>query len=389
MQFIKNPNFNFMKYKYIALVFSGLIILTGVINIAVGKGINYGIDFAGGTLVRIIFREPVTVSEIRQDLRNVGLENNRIQEFGDTEREFIIRTFEEEAEERAEEEKEAHEVVAQLVVDAMRTEEEKSAIAQGIPDLNSIDENFLTELLRPEFPERADELAQRIVALRNSQELGGLIQDYSQLSELAGLSPDVISFLEKETFLSRFSVLSKETVGPQIGHDLRRKATQATIWALLGMLIYIGIRFQYAYGVSAIITLVHDVLIVMGIFSFTNRELNLPVIAAILTLVGYSLNDTIVIFDRVRDNLKLLRKTDFTNLLNTSINQTLSRTAITSGTTFVTVFILFLFGGEVINDFAFTMMIGVIIGTFSSIYLSCSMLYFWKKIFKPKKGLKK
>lgn len=389
MQFIKNPNFNFMKYKYIALMFSGLIILTGLINITVGKGINYGIDFAGGTLVRIIFREPVTISEIRQDLRAVGLENNRIQEFGDTEREFIIRTFEEEAEERAGEEEEAHEVVAQLVVDALRTEEEKTAITQGIPDLNSIDENFLAELLRPEFPEQADELAQRIVALRNSPELGGLIQDYSQLSEMAGLSPEVISFLEKETFLSRFSVLSKETVGPQIGHDLRRKATQATIWALLGMLIYIGIRFQYAYGVSAIITLAHDVLIVMGLFSLTNRELNLPVIAAVLTLVGYSLNDTIVIFDRVRDNLKLLRKTDFNHLLNTSVNQTLSRTAITSGTTFVTVFILFLFGGEVINDFAFMMMIGVIIGTFSSIYLSCSMLYFWKKLFKPKKGLGK
>lgn len=389
MQFIKNTNIDFMKYKYIALVFSGLIILTGLINITVGKGISYGIDFAGGTLVRIIFRGEVSVANIRQDLRNVGIENNRIQEIGESGREYVIRTFEQEAEAQAGEEIEAHEYVAQLVVDALRTEEEKSALAQGLPDLNSIDENFLGELLQPEYPERAEELAQRIVALRNSQELGGLIQDYNQLSEMAGLSPELISFLERETFLSQFAVLSKETVGPQIGRDLRRKATQATIWALFGMLIYIGIRFQYAYGVSAILTLAHDVLITVGIFSLTNRELNLPVIAAILTIVGYSLNDTIVIFDRVRDNLKLIRKSDFNSLLNTSINQTLSRTVITSGTTFLTVVTLFLFGGEVINDFAFTMMIGVIIGTFSSIYLSCSTLYFWKKIFKPKKGLGK
>ncbi|MFO7866419.1 MAG: protein translocase subunit SecF [Candidatus Aminicenantes bacterium] len=378
-----------MKYKNIALAVSGLIILTGLINITVGTGINYGIDFAGGTMVRMIFRDQVSVAEIRGDLRNVGVEGSRIQEVGQSGREYIIRTYKEEAEEISAEEMEAHEYVAQLVVDAMRNEEEKSAIARDLPDLNSIDESFLTELLQPEFPGRAEELSQRIVSLRNSAQLEGLIQDYSQLSEMAGLSQEVISYLEDKTFLSHFAVLSKETVGPQIGHDLRRKATQATIWALLGMLIYIGIRFQYAYGVSAIFTLAHDVLITMGIFSLTNRELNLPVIAAILTLVGYSLNDTIVIFDRVRDNIKLLRKADFKSLLNTSVNQTLSRTFVTSGTTFLTVATLFVFGGEVINDFAFTMMIGVVVGTYSSIYLSCTTLYFWKILFKPKKGLGK
>ena len=145
------------------------------------------------------------------------------------------------------------------------------------------------------------------------------------------------------------------------------------------MLIYIGIRFKFAFGVAAIFTLAHDVIITLGIFSFTNREINLPVIAAILTIVGYSLNDTIVIFDRVRDNIKLLRKNNLDQILDTSINQTLSRTIITSGTTFVTV----------INDFAFTMMIGVVIGTYSSIYQLCSLLYLWNKFFKPKKGLGK
>ena len=217
----------------------------------------------------------------------------------------------------------------------------------------------------------------------------GIILDYSQLETIEGINIEVINYLKKNAFLSRLSVLSKESVGPQVGEDLRRKATQATIWALVGMLIYIGIRFKYAYGVAAILTLAHDVLLTLGLFSLTNREINLPVIAAIMTLVGYSLNDTIVIFDRVRDNLKLLRKRKFGDLLNISINQTLSRTIITSGTTFLTVFTLFLLGGEVISDFAFTMMIGVVIGTYSSIYQSCSILFFWKNIFKPKKGMAK
>ncbi|MBA7661473.1 Protein translocase subunit SecF [subsurface metagenome] len=185
------------------------------------------------------------------------------------------------------------------------------------------------------------------------------------------------------------AVLSKETVGPQVGHDLKRKATQAVIWALIGMLIYIGVRFKLAYGVAAIVTLAHDVLITLSIFSLTNREINLPVIAAMLTIVGYSLNDTIVIFVRVRDNLRILRKHDFERILDTSINQTLSRTVITSGTTFLTVLALFLFGGEVINDFAFTMIIGVVTGTYSSIYQSCPLLFYWNKIFKPKKGMGK
>ncbi len=378
-----------MKYKFIALGLSGIIIAVGIINITLGKGINYGIDFAGGTLVRVIFKNQVPIGEVRTALQNAGIPNSIIQEMGNTQREFIVRTLQDATEERDIQELEANEIIGQMVVDSLRTEEERKAIEQGIPDLNNINEDHLIEILLPEYPEKAPEIAETIINLRKSSELKGIIQDYSQLQEMGGLSPEVIDHLKNKTFLSSIAILSRETVGPQIGHDLRRKATQATIWALLGMLIYIGIRFQYGYGVAAIITLAHDVLITVGIFSLTNRELNLPVIAAILTIVGYSLNDTIVIFDRVRDNIKLLRKLDFEKLLNTSVNQTLSRTIITSGTTFLTVTALFLFGGQVINDFAFTMMFGVIIGTYSSIYLSCTSVYFWKIIFKPKKGMGK
>jgi preprotein translocase subunit SecF len=377
-----------MKYKYIALVMSAVIILVGVLNISVGKGLNYGIDFAGGALIRVIFQDVVPISDVRSALNAAGVENSRIQHMGDSGREFIIRALPEA--EMEEQDIEAHEILGTMVVDALRGADEQTQADQGRLDLNSVDVNGLNALLQTEFPDQAAAVAQGIVTLRNNPEMQqGIFQDYAQLDQVPGLTPEISAALQQKTYLSRLSVLSKESVGPQVGRDLRRRATQATIWALIGMLIYIGLRFQLAYGVAAIFTLAHDVLIVMGLFSLTNRELNLPVIAAILTLVGYSLNDTIVIFDRVRDNLKTMRKQTFLQILNSSINQTLSRTIITSGTTFMTVLALFLFGGQVINDFAFTIMIGVVIGTYSSIYMSCSILYFWKKIFKPKKGLGK
>ncbi len=375
-----------MKFKLIAFSLSGILILGGILNITRGKGLNQGIDFAGGSLIRLTFKAPIPISEVRGNLRNVGLANSRIQEVGNTQREYLIRTMQATEGEEIEEELEAHEIIGNRVIEALRKTEEKSALDQGKKDLNSVDESELTLILQSSFPEEVQETARKILSFRVSE---GIIQDYAQLEQEAGIKPEVISYLRENTFLGSLTVLSKETVGPQVGHDLRRKATQATIWALIGMLIYIGIRFKFAYGVSAILTLAHDVLITLGIFSLTNREINLPVIAAILTIVGYSLNDTIVVFDRVRDNLKIMRKHDFQDILDTSINQTLSRTVITSGTTFLTVTALFLFGGEVINDFAFTMMIGVIIGTYSSIYQSCPLLFFWNKIFKPKKGLRK
>lgn len=374
-----------MKFKYLAVSFSAVIILVGILNITLGKGLNYGIDFAGGTLIRLIFKEQISVLRIRQELSNKGLGASRIQEVGKTEREFIIRTLQE-VEGAQLDELEAHEIIGNRVIEALQGEKEKSLLDQGKRDLNSIDEEELTLILESSFPEEGQHVAQKILSYRTDE---GIIQDYEQLERAVGISPEITSFLKEKTFLGDLAILSKETVGPQVGHDLRRKATQATIWALIGMLIYIGIRFRFAYGVSAILTLAHDVLVTLGIFSLTNREINLPVIAAILTIVGYSLNDTIVVFDRIRDNLKILRKQEFQDILDTSINQTLSRTVITSGTTFLTVFALFLFGGEVINDFAFTMMIGVIFGTYSSIYQSCPILFYWNKIFKPKRGLRK
>jgi preprotein translocase subunit SecF len=374
-----------MKYKFVALGISAIIAITGIINIFVHKGLNYGVDFAGGTLIQIRFKTIHPIEELRQTLLNAGF-SPKIQEVERGEREYIIRTMLPEGE--MDEELEAHEIMGNRIVDALKLQEDISGQEKGLEDLNNIDTEQLQVLLQEAFPEEAEQASQQIAEFLQSAEQQGIIENFDQLQE-AGIQPEIIDFLKEKTYLGSMAIKRRETVGPQVGAELRRRTTQATVWALIGMLIYIGIRFKFAYGVAAILTLAHDVLVTVGIFSLTNREINLPVIAAIMTIVGYSLNDTIVIFDRVRDNLKILRKLEFNNLLDASINQTLSRTVITSSTTLLTVVTLFIFGGEVINDFAFTMMIGVITGTYSSIYMSCSLLTFWKKIFKPKKGLGK
>lgn len=380
--FFKKTDIPFMRYKFFAFGLSAIVIIAGLVNVTVGKGLKYGIDFTGGTLVRVKFKDPVFVDEIRQALKSINLGSSSIQEVGKGGSEYLIRTTLIQ-EGLSQEELEAHEIIGNMIVTVLRGEEEKLNLDKGIKDLNSMSEGDLEVLLEPDFADRASEIAGKILATRINL---GIIKDYSQLQR-EGISEDVLSFLKERTFLSRLTVLSKETVGPQVGQGLRIKATQATIWALVGMLVYIALRFKLSYGVSAVLTLAHDVLVTLSIFSFTGREINLPVIAAILTIVGFSLNDTIVIFDRVRDNLKMMRRSDFVDILNTSVNQTLSRSIITSGTVFLTVIALYFLGGEVINDFAFTMLIGIISGSYSTIYQSCPIVYFWQKVFKTKHGV--
>jgi len=169
-------------------------------------------------------------------------------------------------------------------------------------------------------------------------------------------------------------ILSIEKVGPKIGAELSGKAVMAIVSALLLILIYISIRFEFKFAVGAIAALAHDILITIGIFSIMDYEISLPIIAAFLTIVGYSLNDTIVILDRVRENVKSMKRTSYSDMVDHSINDSLSRTIITSITTFIVVLILFLFGGEVIHYFAFAMLIGVVVGTYSSMYVACPIV---------------
>jgi preprotein translocase subunit SecF len=180
-------------------------------------------------------------------------------------------------------------------------------------------------------------------------------------------------------FGNAYTVRNVQVVGPTVGHQLEKQATLATLYSLLGMLIYLWFRFQLIYGVAAVVACFHDTLITVGAFALTDRELSLTVIAAILTLVGYSMNDTIVVFDRIRENLRLSRRDPLPELVNRSINQTLSRTVLTSGLTFLTVLSLFIFGGEVLRNFSFALVIGILIGTYSSIAVAAPMLVAWQE----------
>jgi preprotein translocase subunit SecF len=170
-----------------------------------------------------------------------------------------------------------------------------------------------------------------------------------------------------------------DVVGPTVGHQLERQALLATLYSLLGMLVYLWFRFQLIYGVAAVVAVFHDTLITVGAFALLDKEISLTVIAAILTLIGYSMNDTIVVFDRIRENLRLSRRESLPDVVNRSINQTLSRTVLTSGLTFLTVLSLFIFGGQVLNGFSFALVVGILIGTYSSIAVAAPMLVAWQQ----------
>jgi len=370
-----------MKYKYVALGITILIILAGVLNIVFGKGLKLGVDFGEGTLIRVMFKAPVSVGDIRNLLGEVGLGNSVIQEAGKEGREFQIRTMEVISTKEGPE-LESHEKQANAVISALRGDDGQTERAAGQMDLNGVDRRTLAALLETQFPGQGEGLADKIIGRRTTT---GIYSEFPQLSE-AGVGPDVVSFLQGKTYLGKLTILSRETVGPQVGKDLRSRATRAIIWSLIGMLVYIAFRFKLANGVSAILTLTQDVLITLTVYSFTNREINLPIIAGLLTIVGFSINDTIVIFDRIRENQKNLRKMPIEDVMNLSLNQMLGRTFITSGTVFLTVLALFFFGGKVINDFAFVMLVGTIEGVYSTVYLSCPVVLFWQKLFKPKKG---
>ena len=290
--FKRVTEFNFMAKKTMAVTLSCAVILTGIISIAVHGGLRYGIDFAGGTLVQLKFKNPPAIEEVRDGLRTIGLGESTIQEFGS--------------------------------------------------------KNHL--LVRVERSEgKLEEIGTKI---KNS-----LIGKY-----------------EAENII----VERVEMVGPKVGKDLREKAILSIVYAIIGIVIYISWRFEFQYAVAAIIALIHDVLVTMGAFSLADKEFTLVIVAAFLTIIGYSLNDTIVVFDRIRENMRRKGKTLLKDVINASINQTLSRTILTSGTTLLVVVALFFLGGEIIHDFSFALIIGVLVGTYSSIFIASVFLVYWE-----------
>ena len=295
MQVFKKANINFIRYKKVALICSLVSIGIGLLSIVFHGGLNFSIDFAGGTLVQLKFEKPVTeqLSTIRTVVTNLGFGSPEIKRIGASENNEI-----------------------QITV---TKQDEGTIVADNI-----------REVLSKEFPDNTFEM-RRI-----------------------------------------------ENVGPKIGGELKQNAIIAGILALIAILIYVGFRFHLPFGVAAVVPLFHDVLITIGVFSLLNREVSLTFIAALLTIIGYSLNDTIVIFDRIRENMHGgLRGKDFSKVVNDSINQTLSRTVITSLTTLFVVACLYILGSEAIKDFALALLVGITIGTYSTVFIASPVLLWW------------
>lgn len=292
MRIFANPNYNFIKWRWHALIASVALIWAGVASMYVRGGLPYGIDFSGGTSIVLQFTQPTPEDVVRKALDPVTTDKV-VQKYGPPAQNQIM-----------------------IRLPMMKGQEEGANLEAGVTAVQE--------------------------ALQHAN-------------------------------VGQFTVVSKDLVGPVVGHDLTTRGIYATLFALGGILVYVAFRFRFTFAVGAIVATFHDILITLVFLSWFHYELSLNIIAAILTITGYSVNDTIVVFDRVRENQRLMRREPLDSIVNKSVNQTLGRTIITSGCTLLAVLALYLFGGEVLRGFAFTMLVGVITGTYSTVFIAASI----------------
>jgi preprotein translocase subunit SecF len=302
MEFLKpGINFDFVGRMKLACGISIAAMVISIASVVWHGGLNYGIDFAGGTLVQLKFQKATSTEQIRSAFKPIGLQNVVIQPFG--ENEVVVRIGD---------------------------------VAAGGKELSAmIDESLKTALGQ-----------------------------------------------------GAFEVRRVEVVGPKVGKDLAQKALLAIVFSWIGMLVYIAWRFEFRYAVGGILALVHDTLITIGAMSLLNKEFDLTIVAALLTIIGYSINDTIVVFDRIRENARKNIKQPLAEVINNSINQTLSRTILMSFTVFLVLLALFFLGGAVIHDFSFALLVGVVVGTYSSIFVASAIVLAWEHL-KPSRTKRK
>jgi preprotein translocase subunit SecF len=370
VEFFRNTNIDFLGKKWYFLAFSLVFSVAGILSMLFWHGIPYGVDFRGGTLVYVKFSHTPDDNALRAAMDRAGLHNAKIQTYDvPSNNEVLIDLDVRETNEQA------LDNGKNLIIKTLETN-----VPAGKLDLNNSSSLAIKNYLMDKDPmhlgsdadQRYTQQAQAIVDTRDKVQ-GGVLSSFDQLKGGA-VDPAVAASVPDGFFLSDFGVRNVEIVGPQVGAQLRKQALLATGYSLLGMLIYLGFRFEWIYGVAAVVTVFHDTLITVGAFSLLNKDISLTVIAAILTLIGYSNNDTIVVFDRIRENIKLMRREKLSEIVNRSINQTLSRTILTAGLTFLTVLALYLFGGEVLRGFSLALVIGILIGTYSSIAIAAPIL---------------
>ena len=376
MELFHDVKIDWLGKKWYFLGFSLIFSVAGLLSLFFWHGLPQDVDFRGGTVVRVKFDQAPNVDHIRTAADKAGLKDVRIQTItaGQTTSNEVIISLAQKADEASLDSGRA------TILQTLEINYAHSAGGPGKIDLDNASQDALTSWLAGKDPEHLgasdatnQHYAQQATAIFNYRNTrGGLVDSISNLASVT--TPAVLAELKQDAYLSGFTIRNVEIVGPQVGAQLKKQAVLATLYSLAGMLVYLWFRFELIYGVAAVVAVFHDTLITVGAFSLTGNEVSLTVVAAILTLVGYSMNDTIVVFDRIRENLRLTRREPLADIVNRSINQTLSRTVLTSGLTFLTVLSLYLFGGEVLHGFSFALVIGILIGTYSSIAVAAPML---------------
>src|SRR5882757_5539824 len=386
MEIFKQTNFDFLGRKWPFILLSLVLTVAGLISLWIKGGPKYGIDFNGGALMDVNFIKRPPAEAIRAALRHKIAGEIEVQEIRNSQ-EVLIST--------GARDDNALQVVRGDMISTLNSAFNPAQTGEaGKFDINFSSQSALADRLREPLTrggvllseDQLQTVTKAVAKFRDTPPRSGLISNLDDLSGVSGVTAPLLKVVKQECFAGNFAIRSVETVGPRIGADLRQQAVNVVLIALAAMLVYIGFRFEWKYGVAAVIAVFHDTIITIGLFSLLGKQIDLTVIAALLTLVGYSMNDTIVTFDRIRENLKLHVRGSFSSIVNLSINQTLSRTILTSGLTFLTAVSLFLFGGQVLNGFSLALVIGIIIGTYSSIFIASPILVFWHDLSAGKAG---
>jgi preprotein translocase subunit SecF len=388
VEIFKHVSIDWLGKKWLFFGLSWFLIALGVLGYVLNKGLKFGIDFTGGTVIYAKFSQKTDSNRIRKALETDSVTPPIIQAYGkelQNKVQIRMQTIFSGDNIRAGRKK---------VLNLLRKEFDPEHLDATQIDFNNIKFETGFEVLPRHFlsadpdnlksQNKASQdiddyyrgLAQRLLDFRDKQQ-DGLVGSLDDLKNVSGVSSSDIASLKQGFYAGPFAVQGMDSLGAVVGSDLRRRAELAVLASFAGMLIYIWFRFKFIYGVAAVVALIHDLAVTLGLFALTQKEISLTVIAALLTLVGYSMNDTIVVFDRVRENLRLIRKEPLLKILNLSINQTLSRTIMTSGMTFLSVFALYVFGGEVLHGFSFALTVGIIIGTYSSIGIASPIVEWW------------
>ena len=387
LEFLTGANFDIMGKKVLFLSISGVAVALSLFALFT-RGLNRGVDFRGGTEVRVRFRAAPAVEQIRKEMEGLGIGDVNIQQIGrEEDHELLVRIGQHGG---AEGGLIGSGDVSQRVLDALRPEEDRREVAAGKLDLNQVGAGALETWLnaRAEAARTAGTLpagsavnaraaAESLVGERDAR--GGMFSSRGEIQRITALGPQVQGFLAEGTFLGKVAPRSVEFVGPSAGRDLETRAQMAVVGSCIGILIYIWVRFRFIWGLAGVIALLHDVIIAMGGLALTQKEFSLPVVAALLTIIGYSINDTVVVLDRIRENLRLHRTKDFEMVVNASINQTFSRTTLTVFTVLLCTTTLYMFGGDRLDALSFTLLVGFLAGAYSSIFVASPILVFHER----------